>query len=204
MGRLTFDRVDGTWGVKGMHEGNQDDKMYLVAAKLHAYEKSGLTPSDLEDLCDIFNEYRDAEGGRLTAKGEDGSYYYPECFRRCDGLQDSLHGGCEGCDVEMAICHRIGRYEDIGLRPTLLADVAKILARAIPSEKKVTRAEKIRSLTDEELARLIFEDDGTTLSEYWCRKGCPRADEDTLDCGGGEHCVLKWLQEEVADGDDII
>ncbi len=46
MNRLTFCEPNGNWGIVGMNDANQDEKMYGVASKLKDYEKTGLNPSD--------------------------------------------------------------------------------------------------------------------------------------------------------------
>lgn len=53
----------------------------------------------------------------------------------------------------------------------------------------MTNADKLRSKTDEELARII--------TDNWCAIVC----EDTPICGGQcESRVLDWLRQEVDDG----
>ncbi len=49
MKRLTFKNPDGTWGVTGMNEENQDKKMYSVACKLRDYEDCGMDPIELQN-----------------------------------------------------------------------------------------------------------------------------------------------------------
>lgn len=48
--RLTYKNDDGSWGVVGMNEKNQDEKMYGVAWKLKDYEECGMTPDQLKDM----------------------------------------------------------------------------------------------------------------------------------------------------------
>ncbi len=50
--RLTFKEPDGTWGIKGMNESNQDKKLYGVSKKLLDYEETGLSPEEVERLKD--------------------------------------------------------------------------------------------------------------------------------------------------------
>ena len=199
-GRLTFDRPDGTWGVAGMHEGNESDKMYAVAAKLHAYEKSGLSTSDLQDLCALINEWSERQEGRFTRKA-DGFYHIIECFKRCGGDCDS---SCTDCEVDAAIIRELGRYEDTGLSPTEYADVAKIIGRAVPCEKKLTRIEAFRQLSDEQMAERILQSGSFELAECWCRVGCNEIPEDVSDCGKALGCVLAWLREEVTGDEDLL
>lgn len=199
-GRLTFDRPDGTWGVAGMHEGNESDKMYAVAAKLHAYEKSGLSPSDLQDLCALINEWSERQEGRFTRKA-DGFYHIIECFKRCGGYCDS---SCADCEVEAAIIRELGCYEDTGLSPTEYADVAKIIGRAVPCEKKLTRIEAFRQLSDEQMAERILQSGSFELAERWCRVGCNEIPEDAIDCEKAIGCVLAWLREEVSGDEDLL
>lgn len=54
--RLTYNEPNGKWGIVGMDESNQDQKMYAVAAKLMDYEKIGLNPDEVERLKEQFEE----------------------------------------------------------------------------------------------------------------------------------------------------
>ena len=47
MNGLTFTEKDGSWGIKGMNEENEEKKMYAVACKLRDYEKTGLQPDEV-------------------------------------------------------------------------------------------------------------------------------------------------------------
>lgn len=62
-----------------------------------------------------------------------------------------------------------------------------------PEEKKMTNADRIRSMTDEELAEFI----GSTNSTIPCGT-CPV--ELANDENGCVECILKWLQAEVEEG----
>ena len=48
---------------------------------------------------------------RLTDKNDIGSYYYPKCFERCDGLGASSK--CDNCEVMTSVCEKLGKYEDL-------------------------------------------------------------------------------------------
>lgn len=50
MKKLIFTEPDGRWGVEGMNENNQDEKMYAVAWKLKDYEATGLNPDEVYRL----------------------------------------------------------------------------------------------------------------------------------------------------------
>ena len=52
MKALTFIEPDGTWGIAGMNESNQEQKMYAVTCKLREYERTGLQPDEVERLKD--------------------------------------------------------------------------------------------------------------------------------------------------------
>lgn len=52
MKALTFIEPDGTWGIEGMNDSNQEQKMYAVACKLRDYERTGLQPDEVERLKD--------------------------------------------------------------------------------------------------------------------------------------------------------
>lgn len=47
---------------------------------------------------------------RLTDKNDVGSYYYPKCFERYDGLGAS--NKCDNCEVMTSVCEKLGKYED--------------------------------------------------------------------------------------------
>ncbi|MDO5558099.1 MAG: hypothetical protein Q4F95_00710 [Oscillospiraceae bacterium] len=49
MNRLTYSE-NGRWGVIGMNEQNQDEKLYGVACKLKDYEQCGMDPDELQDM----------------------------------------------------------------------------------------------------------------------------------------------------------
>ena len=48
--RLTFKNPDGRWGVVGMNEQNESEKMYGVAAKLRDYEELVDSPDKVQQL----------------------------------------------------------------------------------------------------------------------------------------------------------
>lgn len=48
---------------------------------------------------------------RLTDKNDVGSYYYPKCFERCDGLGASSK--CDNCEIMTSVCRKLGNYEDL-------------------------------------------------------------------------------------------
>lgn len=48
---------------------------------------------------------------RLTDKNAAGSYFYPKCFEKCDGLGASSK--CDNCEIMTSICEKLGKYEDL-------------------------------------------------------------------------------------------
>lgn len=60
---------------------------------------------------------------RLT-QNNNGDYYYPECFERCDGLGTTEK--CEECDFNYAICKKLGEYEDLEEQGRLIKLPCKI------------------------------------------------------------------------------
>lgn len=48
MKRLTFKEENGKFGVVGMNEDNQDEKLYMCVKKLKDYEDLGLNPDELD------------------------------------------------------------------------------------------------------------------------------------------------------------
>ena len=47
-GRLTYHEENGDFGVAGMNEENQDEKIHACIVKLRDYEDLGFHPSDIE------------------------------------------------------------------------------------------------------------------------------------------------------------
>ncbi len=50
MGRLTWEKPNGDWGLKGRSIKEVPSKLYGFFCKLHAYEKSGLEPNEVMEL----------------------------------------------------------------------------------------------------------------------------------------------------------
>ena len=50
MQRLTFRKPDGTYGVAGMNEQNQEQVLYVCVKKLLHYEETGLSPDEVENI----------------------------------------------------------------------------------------------------------------------------------------------------------
>ena len=48
---------------------------------------------------------------RLTDRNADGDYFYPKCFKKCDGLGASRK--CDNCEITTSICEKLGKYEDL-------------------------------------------------------------------------------------------
>ena len=48
---------------------------------------------------------------RLTDKNDIGSYFYPKCFEKCDGLGASSK--CDNCEIMTSVCEKLGKYEDL-------------------------------------------------------------------------------------------
>ena len=48
---------------------------------------------------------------RLTKKNDNGGYYYPKCFEKCDGLGASSK--CDNCEITTSVCEKLGKYEDL-------------------------------------------------------------------------------------------
>lgn len=61
---------------------------------------------------------------RLTARGKDGLPYYPECFKRCNGLGSSSK--CDTCEMSSNVCLRLADYEDLELTPDQLLQIDKL------------------------------------------------------------------------------
>ena len=61
---------------------------------------------------------------RLTDKNDVGSYFYPKCFEKCDGLGASSK--CDNCEIMTSICEKLGKYEDLEEQDRLIKLPCKI------------------------------------------------------------------------------
>ena len=69
---------------------------------------------------------------RLTAY--DGDYYYPHCMRgsTCDGRGPSEK--CKECEYDERVCVTLGKYEDAGLTPDQIRELAERDTAKAPEE----------------------------------------------------------------------
>lgn len=68
----------------------------------------------------------------------------------------------------------------------------------------MTRAERIRALTNDEMADLILRGGVIDVDDKYCRPGCTECDNDLLFCPRQRECILAWLNEEISDDQSII
>ena len=59
---------------------------------------------------------------RLTRRTECGDAYYPECYERCYG--EGASEKCNDCDYDEKICDALAGYEDTGLTPEQIMELA--------------------------------------------------------------------------------
>lgn len=55
-GRLTYHEKNGDFGVAGMNETNQDEKIYACICKLKDYEDLAFHPGEIETLLKLYDE----------------------------------------------------------------------------------------------------------------------------------------------------
>ena len=70
---------------------------------------------------------------RLTDKNDVGSYFYPKCFEKCDGLGASSK--CDNCEIMTSVCEKLGKYEDLEEQDRLVILPCKVgdtLYRLVP------------------------------------------------------------------------
>lgn len=111
---------------------------------------------------------------RLTDKNDDGNYFYPKCFEKCDGLGESRK--CDKCEIPCNCKHNSNSRDN---EPCCRCD------------SRQTNADRIRNMSDEELAELLFNKS--------------RCDNCFADCNDKDNCPslsscysrhLDWLQSE--------
>lgn len=69
--RLTFKNPDGRWGIVGMNEQNESEKMYGVAAKLRDYEELVDSPDKVQQLLYAQDELKELVWSLLKDKPDD-------------------------------------------------------------------------------------------------------------------------------------
>lgn len=61
---------------------------------------------------------------RLTKKNDNGGYYYPKYFEKCDELGASSK--CDNCEITTGVCEKLGEYEDLEEQGRLIKLPCKI------------------------------------------------------------------------------
>lgn len=64
------------------------------------------------------------EKTRLTAENENGSGYYPYCFRE-DTCSGEGNRNCVKCDFYVKVCNRLSEYERTGMTPKEITNLKK-------------------------------------------------------------------------------
>ena len=82
--------------------------------------------------------------------------------------------------------------EKLGL--ILFLDGMDIGELNITAKGGITKYEKVKSMTIEEMAHEIIE---LEFTDAYCKSDCSSADEDDYDCPHSIECCVKWLNEEV-------
>lgn len=83
---------------------------------------------------------------RLTAKSNDGHYYYLRCQKECDGEPEEWK--CRRCGLEEMVCDKLGRYEDqeeLGIM-AIIADEAAVPISPEKAKEWVDAYDAIRTL----------------------------------------------------------
>jgi len=78
MKRLTWEKENGEWGLNGYDIKQAPGELYGALCRLHEYEKSGLSPDQLEEVDRAFSEqakelmhYRELYGGHRDGTRKD-------------------------------------------------------------------------------------------------------------------------------------
>lgn len=150
---------------------------------------------------------------RLTRRSDTGHAYYPRCFEEpCNG------NGCKfkDCLFDERICERLAAYEDTGLTPeevsalvkdwsdlcTIIGECGGIdrlreLAEAdkdgrlvvLPSNKALTNADRMRTSTNQQLAKQIYDTQKELCRMLYKKLGF----EDELNFSEDYSDILAWL-----------
>lgn len=149
---------------------------------------------------------------RLT-KRENGHAHYPRCFEKpCGGM------GCrtEDCEFKVEICERLAAYEDTGLTPGEVKsmqeehfsglEMAKLHSAlmelkkyqeadkagrlvVLPCGKALTNADRIRAATNQQLAKLLYDNQKEFCRLMYKNLGF----EDELEFSEDYSDILAWL-----------
>ena len=149
---------------------------------------------------------------RLT-KRENGHAHYPRCFEEpCGGM------GCrtEDCEFKVEICERLAAYEDTGLTPGEVKsmqeehfsglEMAKLHSAlmelkkyqeadkdgrlvVLPSDKALTNADRMRAATNQQLAKLLYDNQKEFCRLMYKNLGF----EDELEFSEDYSDILAWL-----------
>lgn len=151
---------------------------------------------------------------RLT-KRENGHAHYPRCFEEpCGGM------GCrtEDCEFKVEICERLAAYEDTGLTPGEVKsmqeehfsglEMAKLHSAlmelkkyqeadkdgrlvVLPSDKALTNADRMRAATNQQLAKLLYDNQKEFCRLMYKNLGF----EDELEFSEDYSDILEWLNK---------
>nr|DAQ25522.1 MAG TPA: hypothetical protein [Caudoviricetes sp.] len=151
---------------------------------------------------------------RLT-KRENGHAHYPRCFEKpCGGM------GCrtEDCEFKVEICERLAAYEDTGLTPGEVKsmqeehfsglEMAKLHSAlmelkkyqeadkdgrlvVLPSDKALTNADRMRAATNQQLAKLLYDNQKEFCRLMYKNLGF----EDELEFSEDYSDILEWLNK---------
>ncbi len=80
---------------------------------------------------------------RLTKRNkENTAFYYPNCFKECDGLGYSQK--CDKCGFQDKVCEKLGEYEDLeeqGLLPKLKCKPGDTVYAFLQKDNHFTKAQ---------------------------------------------------------------
>ncbi len=77
MARLTFEKEDGTWGIKGYDIKKVPGVLYGALCKLRMYERTNLTPEQIEEMDELYLE-KCKEINRLNTELEELKQQYTQ------------------------------------------------------------------------------------------------------------------------------
>lgn len=200
MNRITFSKENGDWGIEGIDLTELSPKLYGAVMKLKKYEDTRLDPYEVEDKlsveptneCDDVWIPVDPDDKDSFPKNDD---YIMVSFKNFDlpdiarYEEDEDGGAFYPGDEDKS-------YSSFGLFVNAWRPLPAPYREELMAKKRITNAERIRAMTDEELAEFLLKVNVASEPCMTDEGNCKWEDYPTHD-KGCKDCFLEWLKSEV-------